>query len=314
MIIESNAYRRNLKSNEIIKRQLVRVRCDKCSTEWSTLYAYRKRKVYSEDLCRTCRTSLSYSRQIPFGLRRKKCKNIKCIQCHTNLVVCPSQKKRKFCSIACRDRFGYEKKYKHLHRVFESKPDETSYLFGLILGDGNFRESGYGHTRVNIAFDAKDPKSMDTAEKVLNELKISFFKEPSSNGNCKHWGFVLPDSLLQKYKMYWHGDKFNAQPFPTSNVVENPNFAAGFLNSDGCCGWHKSYERLTANNITESIIKAFKQCLTYNRIHFTENTVPPKLDKRTGNYNRLAYTVGIFRKQHILALRNICKYRIKTGL
>ena len=204
--MEKVEYKRN-KLGEITKRQRVDIKCDRCDGVWTTTYAYRKRKTRAEDLCRSCCSSENLKTQTPLNSRRWGSRNetveVLCSCCGNAVYKFPSAAAGvHYCNIECRDN-ARRKKYEHLEESFRGHPDEVAYLFGLILGDGNQRKVASQTTRIMIAFDAHDTHAylLNEAKRIMNNLKIAYYIEPTVKQNCLHLGFTLPDTLLAKYEM-----------------------------------------------------------------------------------------------------------------
>ena len=246
MLIEKDSYKKNKKSGEIIKRQIVLVKCDDCGKKWESLYDYRKRKKLKKDLCKSCRSKFNLRSQASLSKRRwskvDSKINVLCYFCKKNIKKYPSQINKKgnnFCDVKCRDNFVL-KKYDILYDVFDKNPDEVAYLFGLILGDGHLRKMDQKNTtRIDIAFNSKETDMIELAKNIMSKLKLNFYSQIQKNCNCLHLGFVLPDNLLKKYNMLWEGSKFNANPYPIDEIINNINILVGLVNSDGHCRQRK---------------------------------------------------------------------------
>lgn len=174
-----------------------------------------------------------------------------------------------FCSLSCRDKFKIQK-YSHLETTFEKNIDETSYLFGLIMGDGHFKKSGKHTTRISIAFNLNDKSGLKIASLIFKKLKIKSYAEKKTPNNCKTIGFILPDDLLSNYGLLFHGNKYDNQPMCPKNLIKNINFAIGLFNSDGC--WYKSKKANTISfvNTVQSIMEDMKECLLLNNIYYRQ--------------------------------------------
>jgi len=296
MLIKKKSYKRNKKTGEIVKRQVVSVKCDDCMKEWETLYEYVKYRKLKKILCKSCRSKLNLKSQVSLSKRRwdktdsKIC--IICSFCKKNIKKYPSliNKKNNFCNMRCRDQYVL-KKYDILYDTFKKNIDEVSYLFGLILGDGHLRKRDQKNTtRVNISFNSKEVDMIELAKNIMNKLEINFYDQRDKSCNCLNIGFVLPDNLLKKYDMLWEGSKFNSNPFPTKKIINNINTVVGLINSDGCCKTRKGIIRnITFSNVTKSVYDAFIRCMDFHKISHTDGISKGRLDKRTGNKSKDAF-------------------------
>ena len=300
MLIEKDNYRRNKKTGEIIKRQVVSVRCDDCGKEWDSLFSNRKRKKLNEDLCKSCRSKYNLKNQDSLSKRRwSGCVDkisLNCSFCGKKIMKYPSliNDINNFCDMECRD--GYVlKKYDILYDTFNKNPDEVAYLFGLILGDGNLRKLNQKNTtRIDIAFNKKEKDMIKLAKDIMSKLNIDFYSQIENKSNCVHLGFVLPDKLLKKYGMFWIGDKFDAAPSPEDVVVENINMAIGLINSDGHCRKRcGEIKCIVFNNTVESIFKSFVNCLDFNNVSYNRYLSSGRIDYRTGNKSRDSFCARI---------------------
>jgi hypothetical protein len=308
MILQRDYYKRNEKTGDIIKRQRVWVKCDGCGAERETLYEYVKYKKYAGDLCISCR-----NRESNRNSKRRQKKEVSCDQCGKNFKRSLSLiKPANFCSRLCYDAW-YVSRYDRLWESFDLYPNETAYLFGLVLGDGNLKKSDQKTTtRIRIAFDCKLVWTLEIAKGVFEKLGISYHVEPKSQANCQHVGFVLPDKLLAKYRMDFVGDKYKAQPSLAEGVAGNINFIAGMINSDGCCYLaRKKYETIRVSNTVPSIVASCRYCLDLHDIGYVFNHYPSRIDKRNGNLNREYYLLSINRKDQIRDLRHKSSFMIK---
>lgn len=320
MLIEKDSYKRNKKSGEIVKRQIVSLECDDCGKEWDSLFDYRKRKKLKKDLCKSCRSKFNLISQEPLNKRRwsnvDSRINVVCSFCEKNIKKFPShihKNGNNFCGVKCRDKHILSK-YDILYDTFEKNVDEVAYLFGLILGDGHLKKTQKYTTRVDIAFNSKEVKMIELAQDIMSKLKISFYPQLQKNCNCIHLGFVLPDNLLEKYRMLWNGSKFNAQPEPNGIIMDNINFIAGLINSDGWCGNilnRKNLKKITFCNTVLSIVESFKQSLEKNRIDYKCYHRDGVVDKRTKKKNREQWMISIHRKMAIEKLIGECFYNLK---
>tara|TARA_Y100000310_G_scaffold336092_1_gene419757 strand:- start:10510 stop:11490 length:981 start_codon:yes stop_codon:yes gene_type:complete len=321
MLIEKKNYKRNVKTGDIIKRQKVSVICDRCGSKWETLYDYRKRKKYKEDLCKKCRSKRNLQKQEPlykrrWDKRRGKKKIVKCNFCTKIIERFPCQiKNYNFCNCSCRDRYNMQKKYGHLDKNFKLNLNEVSYLAGLLLGDGHARKAGNHTTRFTIAFDAVGHWDWIVKQSVVvfDILGLCWNEEAaSSSSTCKRIGFTIPNALLKTYGLLWSGDKYVAQPKPKSFVIKNINFVAGLINSDGYYqlvrGKHPCY---TFSNIAKSITDSAKICLDFNIIDYKVYHTDNKINKRTGGLNRAFIKLSIHKRECVKRLEDKCFYKVK---
>lgn len=202
--------------------------------------------------------------------RRKQIPTFPCDNCST-LITKQKKGEHLFCDLKCRDEFR-RRKYIILHSTFEDHKDEAAYLLGLIMGDGHFKRSGDETTRISIAFNVTDFRAINIAESVFQKLQIQHFVEAKTPHNCKTMGFVLPNDLLSRFGLLFHGNKFDNQPSCPKEAVHNLHFAVGLLNSDGCFYKHPDGRHTTISfvNTVGSIITDIKECLKYNDIEFKE--------------------------------------------
>ena len=308
MLIENKSYKRNLKNGKIFSNEPVVVKCELCESLRTIPYAgfLRKQRAGKDTKCRRCACRER-------ALRKSTRQILSCNYCKKAVVRTPCQIKGEgvFCGIKCRDDFLFQNKYSHLQSRFLKNQDEASYLCGLILGDGHQKRASAKTSRITIAFDERDRPSQAIAVRVLRRLGLCFFKEKTPHKTCRCWGFAIPNEILRPYKMLWCGEKFKAKPSPSASVVENINFAAGLINSDGCCSRSGNGERLVVSNTVPSIMESFKTCLSKNNILFTSYLQKKKPDKRTGRIYKSSYNVSVGRQDQVAKLRKICKYGIK---
>ena len=106
MLIEKDNYKRNKKTGNIVKRQLVSVGCDDCGEEWETLYGYVKYRKLKKNLCRSCRSKLNLKSQTLLSERRWNKQDNKidilCSFCGKNVKKYPSHINKRgnnFCGI-----------------------------------------------------------------------------------------------------------------------------------------------------------------------------------------------------------------------
>lgn len=319
MLIEKESYRRNKRTGDIVKRQKVELKCDVCEKQWTTLYDYvkRKRKTPGDDgknYCASCVAKKKAARCIKLNRRKVTNIEVQCLCCNKKFLKNPSRvRKNNFCSLRCRDEYNLNKKYGHLFDTFKNNPNEVAYLFGLILGDGHLRKLDQKNTtRICIAFDVKYNDLIEAFKKVAEILEINYFIEPKKHNNCQVLGFVLPDKLLKRYGMLYSGAKYDNQPIPIDEVVDNINFAVGLINSDGWCGYNrKKYRAIAFNNTVHSIVNCFKQSLEYNNLYFKTYFYKGRKDKRTGNTGKDQWMVRTTNSKEIDKLININSYNIK---
>ncbi len=318
MIIEKDYYRINIKTGNIIKRQRVWVKCDGCGAEWETLYEYIKYKKLKNDLCPSCRAKNNAGG----GKKYRKRKQLCCDYCGKNFKRSINLVKSKnYCSRLCVSNSYLKNRYGHLEEIFDKNPDEVAYLFGVILGDGNFKKTEQKNTtRITIAFDVKWQNLLNIFLEVLEKLKIKYFVEPKTYKNCQLMGFVFPDQLLKKYSLDYIGSKYKAQPEINKNISSNINFVAGMINSDGCCTRSfnnnknkKKYERIVISGITESIINSCCYCLNVNSIDHKLYHRQGRVDKRNGNLNKDSHIVAMCKIKSINRLRDKTAFKIKES-
>lgn len=299
-------YRRN-KSGQILKRETVEIRCDKCGIQWESLYGFRKNKTLKEDLCKSCRSKTAWTKPASDHSSRE----IACSCCSKLFLKIPSliNNSVNYCSIDCRDKHNVELRYSHLHSSFRNNPDEVAYLIGLILGDGHCKKSAKRTTRICIAFDVSGQWNhfINLFKSVADKLGLMVFEEPKSHKHCQMIGFVLPDELLNEYGALYSGNKFTAQPKPSEKIIANINYAAGLLNSDGCF----SNDTYAFHNTVKSIADSFSMCLSLNGIHHTRFEYDGRFDKRTNRTGLRRYQVNIATQQGIERLHQILKFETK---
>lgn len=248
--------------------------------------------------------------------RRYGKKKVKCLGCHKGFLKMPSKmRKNNFCSLKCRDDYNIGIRYGHLYQIFNKNLNAISYLFGLILGDGNLRKTGKITTRVSIGFDIKYNNLIKIFEKIAKKLKINYFIEPKVHNNCQAIGFVLTNKLLKKYGMLYNGSKYNNQPKPIDKIINNINFIAGLINSDGYCGFSRTktnkFKKIRFSNTVYSIVESLKKSLEKNKIDYRCYYKDGKFDKRTGNTNKNFWIIDINKKRSINLLINNCIYDLK---
>lgn len=234
--------------------------------------------------------------------RNKNIPIYKCDNCNAD-VKKQKNGKNIFCNQNCKTKFTL-KKYSILYETFTVNINETAYLFGLILGDGHLKKTGQNTTRISIAFNAADDVGLMIAKTVMSKLQINYFIEPLLHNNCLTLGFILPDDILIKYNMLFHGNKYTAQPNCRYDLISNVNFALGLLNSDGCLYTYlkKPKRVISFSNVVKSIIDDFLECLKLNNIHNCLYKSQPKNQKW-----KLSYRVHISRKSEIAKIRS-CPY------
>tara|TARA_Y100000310_G_C20620546_1_gene783041 strand:- start:565 stop:1536 length:972 start_codon:yes stop_codon:yes gene_type:complete len=322
MLIEKK-YKRNKKTGQIVKREKVELICDRCGSKWVTLYQHRKNKVLEGDFCRKCRCKKNIRKQVSLADRRwkKGCSIsilLNCQNCDQVIKRTPSHINTNiFCSMQCRDKYLVKIRYGAYENLFNENFNETCYLFGLILGDGHLKKSGRLTTRVSIACDytGKWDTINSVAKQVLNKLQVSWHEEPKKHGSCAMIGFILPNCLLAKYGLLFHGNKYNAEPCPKEIIVNNINFASGLLNSDGCFSKHTGRKSFYYNfsNIVKSIFCSFKQCLQFNGIECRSYFYKGKFDKRTKKINK-SYYVAHVSGENIKILHDKSQFAMKGSL
>ena len=103
--------------------------------------------------------------------------------------------------------------------------------------------------------------------------------------------------------MFYSGAKFDSQPYPSDEIINNIHFAAGLINSDGWCGFGKTkntkFRTISFNNTVSSIAKALVCSLKKNNINFCENFYHRKADKRNGNIYKDYWMVRSSRQKEI---------------
>lgn len=304
MIIEQADYKRN-KNGEIVQSQKVAIKCDSCGEEWYSLYEYRKRKKYKEDLCLKCRSKIHFKK----GKIDKPSQIIYCDQCGKKFKKYNAQiNEKNYCSIKCRDD-SWLKRYQPLYNTFEQYPNELSYLCGLILGDGCLKKQQKRTTKITIAFDVKYPELLNYAKDIFRILQIPFFQNEHAHKNCILICFSLPDDLLLKYNMLWNGNKFVIQPKPIDKIVNNIYFLGGLINSDGNVGYIKGkeniYEFIRFVNTCKSIIDSYIQCIEVNGFKCKLYSYDPIIHKKTGKLQKRSYTISITSGEIIQQIRSL---------
>ena len=305
MIIEKEYYRRN-KHGEITNHQKVLVKCDNCGFEWESLYSDRKKKKNKLDLCFGCRNTREFKPRKNTCKKSESSENIKCDYCgkifkkYKNLLG-----KVNYCCAMCRDNATLDK-YDHLYAKFEQNLDEVAYLCGLMLGDGNLNGIQKRATKINIAFDARKENLIEFAKSILSKLGITFSMEPAIQQNCQKINLSLPNNLLQKYGMLWSGNKYDAQPYPSDDIIHNKKFIGGLINSDGHAVHTGKHEAIRFTNTCESIIRALEESLIHNKIEFNKYSYEPTIHKKTGNYQKRSYILYIGNKKNMNLLHDGC--------
>lgn len=315
MLLEKN-YKRN-KNGEIVKREIVEIKCDRCGREWESKYGCRKNKILDIDLCVNCRSKLSWSKTDNTKKNHSK-KRLICDNCGKEYERIPSriyQSIHNFCSHGCHFDFDKKKRYGEIENTFDQKLNEVAYLVGLILGDGHIKKRQKRTSNIILAFDYSEVwrPLIEMAKNVLSELKIIFSDNQIPINNCKIIDFNLPDHILEKCGILYSGDKFYANPFPKDEIIANINYAAGLLNSDGQFvsskneKWGSSYR---FSNTVKSITCSLSKCLSYNDIEHTVSEYKGRFDKRTGKTNRKCYIVYVGVKG-VKALKDKCSLKLK---
>lgn len=309
MIVPSGSYKINKKTGDIIKRQVVKVKCDECSNVWESLYQTRKKRQLDKDYCKRCRYLLNSNLKYLGEVEKKR---VACLNCK-NIFHKKNGRDTKCCSLKCRDEYNSNKKYGHLFDTFKNNVNEAAYLFGLMLGDGHLRKVDQKNTtRVCIAFDVKHNDLIETFKEVVRVLEIDYFVEPKIHKNCQVIGFVLPDKLLERYEILYNGAKYDNHPKPADEVINNINFAAGLINSDGWCGFsQKKYKTITFTNTVFSIVEALTECLNYNDVLHKEYEYKGYFDKRTNKRNKSQKQIHILRQKEIDKFQCKLSYGIK---
>jgi len=239
---------------------------------------------------------------------------VTCLGCGKVLLKYPSKVgKNNFCSLKCRDKYKIKSKYGHLYEIFNENINEVAYLIGLIMGDGNLRKLDQKKTtRISIGFDIKHENLIKIFKKVATRLKINYFVEPKIHNNCQAIGFVLPDKLLKMYGILYSGAKYNNQPKPVDKIVNNINYAAGLINSDGWCGYRlKKYKTIGFINTVSSIGESLVQCLRCNNIECSYYIYDGYIDKRTKKKGKTQYQLRVLKEAEIDKLKSQLKYNIK---
>lgn len=307
MIIENINYKRN-KYGNITKRQKVRIICDECGSEWESLMEYRNMKRSDIDLCIICRSKHRFDNgKIDMPSHLIACdycgKEFQQFYSHSNI------RKHNYCSKDCHNS-SYLKRYEHLYKSFNKNPNELAYLCGLILGDGNLRKQARQTTKICISFDIKHQNLLDFACDILYKLEIDFSIAPTIQSNCQKINFAVPDKLLQTYNMLWSGNKFDNQPVPIDDIIHNPNFIGGLINSDGNVNRGNSgHESLRFVNTCKSIIDSFKKSLHINNIEFNEYSYNPTIHPQTRNMQKQSYIIVIGKTKYVKHLREQCMVR-----
>ncbi len=305
-MIMDNTYRRNEKTGCIVKRQRIEVKCDECGSVWDTLYSNYKRRKYDQDYCKSCRSRKNYHKydfdlnKFRWSEEERKGSQItkKCLHCGTDFKFHKSSQP-KFCGQKCKDNYGYKQKYEHLNNSFMDHPNEVSYLAGVILGDGFSRKvDNKKASQILVACDTRQPRLTDVVISVLKLLEVSYYIEKGGS-NCELIYFMLPDDLLIEYGMFFSSPKFNSQPYPVDDVVQNINFAVGLINTDG--HYHRRHKILSFCNTVESIVNAFCKCLQHSSILFrkykyTHLRNPTWKDRYTVNIGRQKETNKLLAK------------------
>jgi hypothetical protein len=318
MLIEKSGYRRNGRG-EIIKREIVEIKCDKCGKEWETIYDSRKKKILALDLCINCRAKRAWSKTSK-TINHKKVE-ISCDNCNKMFKRKPSKitgLKHHFCSRDCKAEYFISQRYGQLEKNFTKNQNEVSYLFGLILGDGHLKKCGKERTtNIFISFDSSSKwmELLEIAKKVLDKIKINWHIKKVKYSNCIVISFILPDYILEKYISLYSGNKFEAQPLPKSYIMQNINYAAGLLNSDGYVYFNRKKNIIGYgfSNTVASIENSLHKCLSFNGVGYTKSTRFGRLDKRTGNTNKneMRTYIGETGKDK---LHKLCSFMLKGNM
>lgn len=311
MIIEKSNYRLNPKTKTIIRRQIVKVQCDQCQTIWKTAYGNVQRKRFKKDLCASCRSKERW-KQKP---RKGKILNIKCAFCKKDMRISKYLlMKNSCCSRSCSLNYAYHKKYHHLDESLKNNPNEVAYLIGLVMGDGHLKKNAKKTTRISIACDAKKPNLINLATSIMDKLQIKWFQEPLIRKNCVYLGFTMPDKILDSFGIMYSGNKYKNQPYPNKNIINNINYVAGLINSDG----HSSLQsngkpNIVIVNTVKSIIKSALKCLYKNKIHYTHYEYKAKKDKRTNKIHKNPLYIVISREYDVNKLKSLVSFKIKEA-
>ena len=288
MLIDKPEYHRNSKTGNIVRRQKVEVQCDSCEAHWKTEYGNYQRKKNEQDLCASCRMKANWMK----GRNAPAFETFACANCNKEFRRSLNRTDsfdNPCCSTKCRSEFNAKQRYGHLQESFSAHPNKAAYLVGLILGDGHLKKTQKLTTRVSVAFDATRPELIDIALEAMDRLKIDHYTEPSVRTNCVMVGFTLPDSLLEKLGMLFSGAKYDNQDKmnPPDEIVENINFAAGLINSDGHVGKFRTGRPFIGFiNTAKKISSLLEQSLESNGIEFGHYEYDPPRDKRTGKINK----------------------------
>lgn len=227
--------------------------CDNCGSNLNKNKSKKCSHVFCNMKCRD-------------EFRSKKIPTFQCDYCDEKIK---KQKTGKhiFCNTDCKVKFNLSK-YNKLTASFNEHWNEAAYLFGLIMGDGHFKKSGEGTTRISIAFNVHDTLGFDIADEILQILNINYFTENKTPNNCKTIGFILPNNLLSNYRLLFHGNKYKNQPKCPAEIYQNINFAIGLLNSDGCLYQRKNKATISFTNTVTSIVDDFEKCLLFNEVNY----------------------------------------------
>ena len=319
-MIEENDYKINMQTGKICTKEKIVVICDRCGVTWGTSYGVYKRKKLKNDYCISCRNSLgicgvkgghskktrkSWSKN---GIIKVNFIQSKCSFCNKDIELRLEYKKiNNFCSARCRVSFDFQKRYSHLYDSFKNKKDALSYLIGAILGDGNISKSNKKTSRIAIANNSKELKTISVLEHVCCELDIKYSILHRSTCNFKVISFTLPDDLLKEYSILYSGSKNISQPFPSDDIIKNINFIGGMINTDGYCARRESggvYFQIT--NTVKSIIESCEICLKSNCYKYRIKSYVSK-NKR----EKKRYDIYISGQYQVDRLRSEMNYYIK---
>lgn len=313
MLIEKG-YRRN-KNGEIVKRETVEIKCDKCGREWKSLYGYRKRKLLDIDLCVYCRNKLAWSKTENTKENHLKV-TLTCDNCKKEYEKIPSRLCKNinnFCSQKCRFDFDIKERYGHLEKSFDENSNEVAYLIGLIMGDGNINKRQKRTSTISIVFDFAERwnEMVVLSKSLLDKLQIKWWEAERPVMNCSCISFVLPDFILKKYGIFYSGNKFYAQPYPIISIIHNINYAAGLINSDGDFRVSKNSFSYGFTNTVKSITSSLSECLSFHNIKHSNYERDGKIDKRTKNRNKNQFNIYIGGKENFRILHALCRFPLK---
>ena len=108
MIVPSDNYKINKKTGDIVKRQIVKIKCDDCGDIWESLYQTRKTRQLDKDYCRKCRYALNNNLKYSGIIEKKK---TACLNCKS-IFHKKNGRDTKCCSLKCRDEYSLKQKYR----------------------------------------------------------------------------------------------------------------------------------------------------------------------------------------------------------